>query len=44
MYAVVMVVDGCEYVYGRYEDANRANEIAMMVRDERKIWVYVEKQ
>lgn len=38
-----MIVDGTEYVYGRYEDRKRANEIAMEVRDERRVDVYVRR-
>ena len=41
MFQIIMVVDGCEYVYGTYNDRHRANEIAMQVRDQRQIWVYV---
>lgn len=36
-----MEIDGIKYTYGEYKDANRANEIAMQVRDQRDIWVYV---
>lgn len=41
MYVIYMEVDGETYVYGRYEDGNRANEIAMQVREQRQIDVYV---
>lgn len=43
MYEVVMEVDGQEYVYGIYSDRNKANEIAMIVRDERSVPVSVYK-
>mgnify|MGYP006928474175 CR=1 FL=1 len=32
------------YEYGRYSDQNRANEIAMQVRDSRGCWVKVIKE
>lgn len=38
---VIMVVDGCEYVYGTYTDRNKANEVAMYVRNERAVDTYV---
>lgn len=41
MYRIVMEIDGIQYTYGRCEDANRANEIAMQVRDQRNVWTYV---
>ncbi len=41
MYQVIMIVEDNEYVYGTYRDRNRANEIAMQVRDQRRIDVYV---
>ena len=31
------------YLYGTYADRNRANEVAMEVRNERKCWVEVEE-
>ena len=34
-YKVMMFIDGDWYCYGRYLDRNRANEIAMKVREER---------
>lgn len=45
---IIMVVDGKEYVYGTYPFGNaaekeRVNQIAEMVRDQRKIEVYVAK-
>ena len=43
-YKVIMVVDDEEYTYGTYESRNRANEVAMQVRDERGIDVYVEEE
>lgn len=42
MWNVMMEVDGKVYKYGSYEDRDRANEVAMKVRDERNIWVFVE--
>lgn len=43
MFRVVMVVDGNEYEYGKWADRNRANEVAMEVRAERRIDVFVEE-
>jgi hypothetical protein len=41
MFEIIMVIDGTEYVYGRDDDRAKANEIAMQVRDERGVEVYV---
>lgn len=41
MYEVVMEVDGLEYPFGFYEDQNKANEVAIKVRDERCVPVSV---
>lgn len=41
MYKIEMYVNSKWWTYGTYEDRHRANEIAMVVRDERKIWVRV---
>lgn len=35
MFKVVMIFGTEEYAYGTYSDRNKANEVAMMVRDER---------
>lgn len=43
MYKIWMVVDGVDYLYGTYDNRDRANEIAMQVRDERDINVWVEE-
>jgi 1-aminocyclopropane-1-carboxylate deaminase/D-cysteine desulfhydrase-like pyridoxal-dependent ACC family enzyme len=43
MFKVVMIVDDCEYTYGTYTDRDRANEIAMQVREERKIDTFVKE-
>ena len=42
-FKVIMIVDDEEYTYGTYESRDRANEIAMQVRDEREIETYVEE-
>ena len=42
MYVIYMIIDGETYRYGADSDRNKANEVAMMVRDERGIDVYVE--
>lgn len=43
---IVMVVDGNEYVYGTYpfetaKERNEVNELAMKIRDERKVGTFV---
>lgn len=43
MYRVIMIIDDVEYGYGTYKERDRANSIAMMVRDERNVDVYVEE-
>ena len=39
----MMLVDGNAYEYGRWADRNKANEVAMEVREERRIDTYVEE-
>ena len=41
MFVVYMEVDEKAYVYGRYDDRDKANEIALQVREQRQIDVYV---
>ena len=41
MFKVIMVVDNEEYTYGTYSNRDRANEIAMEVREQRSIDTYV---
>lgn len=43
MYRVEMFIDGDWYVYGTYENKDKANEIAKEVRDQRQCAVYVSK-
>ena len=43
MFRVMMIVDNEVYEYGRWEDRNKANEIAMIVRDERRVETFVEE-
>ena len=45
-YAVMFSVDYGDnwYTYGVYDDRNKANEVAMFVRDERNAWVSVEER
>ena len=43
MFKVVMIVDNCEYTYGTYADSDRANEIAMQVREEREVDTFIEE-
>jgi hypothetical protein len=42
-FKVIMVVDDEEYTYGTYDSRNRANEVAMKVRDERGVDTYIEE-
>ena len=42
MFKVMMIVDGQNYLYGSYEDCDRANEIALQVRAERNVETFVE--
>lgn len=41
MFKVMMYIDGEWYRYGAYADRNKANEVAMMVRDERECYTQV---
>lgn len=41
MFKVIMIIDNEEYTYGTYSNRNRANEIAMEVREQRGIDTYV---
>lgn len=41
MFVVEMYFDGEWYPYGEWDDRDRANEVAMEVRDERGCWVRV---
>ena len=41
MFEIIMVIDGNEYRYGADDNRDRANEIAMRVREERDIDVFV---
>jgi hypothetical protein len=43
MFKIVMVIDETKYVYGTYADRNRANEIAMQVREERGCDTWVQE-
>lgn len=43
MFRVMMIVENEVYEYGRWEDRNKANEIAMIVRDERRVDTFVEE-
>ena len=43
MFRVMMIVDNEVYEYGRWEDRNEANEVAMIVRDERRVDTFVEE-
>lgn len=41
MFTVYMLVGESWYVYGSYSDRKKANEVAMQVRDEREVQVWV---
>lgn len=48
MAEIIMVIDGEEYVYGTYpfdsyDQRDRVNELAMKVRDEKGVRVYVQR-
>ena len=43
MFEVMMVFEFGEYSYGKYENRDRANEIAMIVRAERGCETYVQE-
>lgn len=43
MFRVWMIFECGQYVYGTYESSNKANEVAMEIRDERGCDVYVEE-
>ena len=43
MFRVMMLVNGEAYEYGRWVDRNKANEVAMEVRAERRIQTFVEE-
>ena len=43
MFKVELLIEGEWYTYGTYNDRDWANEVAMMVRDERDCEVYVEE-
>ena len=43
MFKVMMLIDGEAYEYGRWNDKDTANEVAMKVRDEREVETYIEE-
>ena len=43
MFRVMMLVEGEAYEYGTWSDRNKANEVAMEVREERRIETFVEE-
>lgn len=43
MFRVMMVIDDNTYEYGRWNDRDKANEVAREVRDERGIETYIEE-
>ena len=43
MFKVMMLIDGKAYEYGRWDDRNTANEVAMEVREERGLETSIEE-
>ena len=43
MFRVMMVIDGEAYEYGRWNDKDTANEVAIEIREERGIETYIEE-
>lgn len=43
MFRIWMIFECGKYVYGTYDNSNKANELAMKIRDERGCDVYVEE-
>lgn len=43
MFRVMMIVDDEVYTYGTYADRDRANEVAIEVRNTREIETFVEE-
>ena len=43
MFRVMMVIDDNTYEYGKWNDRDKANEIAMEVREDRGIETYIEE-
>ena len=43
MFRVMMVIDGNAYEYGKWNDRDKANEVAMEVREERGLETYIEE-
>ena len=43
MFKVIMIVEDAEYTYGTYLDENKANEVALFVREQRDVETYVEE-
>lgn len=44
MFKVMMIIDNETYTYGTYSDRNKANEIAIEVRESRQIETFVEEE
>lgn len=44
MFKVMMIIDNETYTYGTYSDRNRANEIAIEVRESRQVETFVEEE
>ena len=43
MFRVIMVIDDEAYEYGKWDNRDKANEVAMEVREERGIETYIEE-
>ena len=44
MFKVMMIVDGQAYCYGKWEDRNKANEVALEVQEQRDVYTFVEAE
>ena len=44
MYKVMMIVDNKAYCYGKWEDRNKANEVALEIQEQRDVDTFVEAE
>ena len=42
-FKVMMICDGEHYTYGTWDDRDKANEVAMIVRTQRGLETYIEE-
>ena len=43
MYKVMMIIEGVAYPFGTYEDRDKANDIAIEIREMRRVETYIEE-